>query len=220
MNLSNAWQFKRAPKADRYGHVDLAGGGSDGQCDAAVCILHKEYQYNEVTKLKDIIYVVDLLLAINAKNKVDIKAIQNFLIDLVVERDIPIHTITADQWQSLMFLQTLEASGCFSKVDKLSVDTKLEPYTNLATMLEQGQVKVGRCPKLKKELEALILDKGKVTRTTELKDLADALVGAVWNAQLNYTDVPIYEYTKPELKARVLTYTDYIDSSSEVLCDL
>lgn len=220
MNLNNTWQFKRAPKADRYGHVDLAGGGSDGQCDAAVCILHKEYQYNEVTKLKDIIYVVDLLLAINAKNKVDIKAIQNFLIDLVVERDIPIHTITADQWQSLMFLQTLEASGCFSKVDKLSVDTKLEPYTNLATMLEQGQVKVGRCPKLKKELEALILDKGKVTRTTELKDLADALVGAVWNAQLNYTDVPIYEYTKPELKARVLTYTDYIDSSSELLCDL
>lgn len=220
MNLNNTWQFKRAPKADRYGHVDLAGGGSDGQCDAAVCILHKEYQYNEVTKLKDIIYVVDLLLAINAKNKVDIKAIQNFLIDLVVERNIPIHTITADQWQSLMFLQTLEASGCFSKVDKLSVDTKLEPYTNLATMLEQGQVKVGSCPKLKKELEALILDKGKVTRTTELKDLADALVGAVWNAQLNYTDVPIYEYTKPELKARVLTYTDYIDSSSELLCDL
>lgn len=220
MNLSNTWQFKRAPKADRYGHVDLAGGGSDGQCDAAVCILHKEYQYNEVTKLKDIIYVVDLLLAINAKNKVDIKAIQNFLIDLVVEKDIPIHTITADQWQSLMFLQTLEASGCFSKVDRLSVDTKLEPYTNLATMLEQGQVKVGRCPKLKKELEALILDKGKVTRTTELKDLADALVGAVWNAQLNYTDVPIYEYTKPECKARVFTYTDYIDSSSELLCDL
>lgn len=220
MNLNNTWQFKRAPKADRYGHVDLAGGGSDGQCDAAVCILHKEYQYNEVTKLKDIIYVVDLLLAINAKNKVDIKAIQNFLIDLVVERNIPIHTITADQWQSLMFLQTLEASGCFSKVDKLSVDTKLEPYTNLATMLEQGQVKVGSCPKLKKELEALILDKGKVTRTTELKDLADALVGAVWNAQLNYTDVPIYEYTKPELKARVLTYTDYIDSSSEILLDL
>jgi hypothetical protein len=220
MNLNNTWQFKRAPKADRYGHVDLAGGGSDGQCDAAVCILHKEYQYNEVTKLKDIIYVVDLLLAINAKNKVDIKAIQNFLIDLVVERNIPIHTITADQWQSLMFLQTLEASGCFSKVDKLSVDTKLEPYTNLATMLEQGQVKVGSCPKLKKELEALILDKGKVTRTTELKDLADALVGAVWNAQLNYTDVPIYEYTKPELKTRVLTYTDYIDSSSELLCDL
>lgn len=220
MNLNNTWQFKRAPKADRYGHVDLAGGGSDGQCDAAVCILHKEYQYNEVTKLKDIIYVVDLLLAINAKNKVDIKAIQNFLIDLVVERDIPIHTITADQWQSLMFLQTLEASGCFSKVDKLSVDTKLEPYTNLATMLEQGQVKVGRCPKLKKELEALILDKGKVTRTTELKDLADALVGAVWNAQLNYTDVPIYEYTKPDHKAKVFTYTDYIDSSSEVLLDL
>lgn len=87
-------------------------------------------------------------------------------------------------------------------------------------MLEQGQVKVGSCPKLKKELEALILDKGKVTRTTELKDLADALVGAVWNAQLNYTDVPIYEYTKPDRKARVFTYTDYIDSSSEILLDL
>ena len=35
------WVFKRAPFAKRYCHVDLAGGGDSGQCDAGICIGHK-----------------------------------------------------------------------------------------------------------------------------------------------------------------------------------
>lgn len=168
--INDRWQFKRAPMALRYCHVDLSGGGSEGQCDTGLCVLHKEWRINPNTKEKEIVYVVDLQLFINAKNKVDIHAIQTFLTNLVIEKNIPVHTVSFDQYNSLMIMQQLEASGCFVNVEKVSVDIKLEPYTNVATLMEKGQVKIGRAPKLKKELEALVIDKGKVTRTTELKD--------------------------------------------------
>lgn len=215
-NLNSKWQFKRAPKAERFCHIDLAGGGSNGQCDAAVCILHKEWQINETTHEKDTVYIVDLLLAINAKNKIDIRAIQNLCIDLVVEKNIPIHTISADQWNSLIMLQTFEASSCFTKVEKLSVDTKLEPYTNASSLIELGHVKVGICPKLKRELEALILDKNKVTRTTELKDMADALVGAIYNAQLAYQQVPVYQYSNAAQKTAI-SYLDFLEKGENLI---
>lgn len=215
-NLNGKWQFKRAPKAERFCHIDLAGGGSNGQCDAALCILHKEWQINETTHEKETVYIIDLLLAINAKNKIDIRAIQNLCIDLVVEKNIPIHTISADQWNSLIMLQTFEASNCFTKVEKLSVDTKLEPYTNASSLIELGHVKVGICPKLKKELEALVLDKNKVTRTTELKDMADALVGAIYNAQLAYQQVPTYQYSNAAQKT-ALSYLDFLEKGENLI---
>ena len=212
LDVNNRWSFTRAPKALRYGHVDLADGGGDGShCDAAVCILHKEYKINEITKQKDIVYIVDLLLAINAKTKVDIEAIQTFLIELVTKRNIPIHTISADQWQSRLFLQNLDKSACFTKVDEVSVDKKPEPYENTARLVEQGLIKIGTCPKLRKELEALVYEKGKIVRTVELKDMADALTGAIWNAQMNYYDVPTYEYTQKNI-TKELTYNDLLNS--------
>ena len=217
-DLNGKWQFKRAPKAQRYGHCDLASGGNEGQCDASICILHKEWQYNEITRQKDTIYVVDLLLFINAKNKIDLHAIQNFLIDLVTEKNISIHTISSDQWNGEIFLQALEASGCFTEVKKVSVDNKLEPYINYANLIEAGQVKIGKCPKLKKELEALILVKGKVTRTTELKDGADSSCGAIYNAQMNYNDTPIYEY-KDKIEIKNNLYESMIDLNNEDLID-
>lgn len=217
-NINGKYLFKRAPNALRYVHCDLAGSGSDGQCDASVCILHKEWRKNEITGLNDTIYVVDLLLFINAKNKVDIHSIQQFLLDLVAERDMPIHTVSADQWQSLMFLQSLDKSGYFTNVKQLSVDIKLEPYNNAATLMELGQVKTGRCPKLIKELEALVLNKGKVERTTELKDGCDAIVGAIYNAQLNYSDFPQYEYKNNSVQEKfTLNYDSYISNSEELV---
>lgn len=190
---------KIGPKRNRNGlfycHVDLAAGG-DGKCDAAVCILHKEWQYNEITNQKETIYVVDLSLTVNAKNKIDIYAIQNLLTNLVTDYHMNIHTVSSDQWNGVIFQQGLEASGCFTKVANVSVDKKLEPYLNLARLIEGGFIKVGACPKLKKELESLILLNGKITRTTEKKDACDVLAGAVYNAQMNYTDLPNLQYVK------------------------
>ena len=215
------WVFKRAPFAKRYCHVDLAGGGDSGQCDAGICIGHKEWHYNESKKENETIYVVDLLIAVNARNKIDIHSIETFLTNLVIEKNMPIHTVSTDQWNGEIFQQNLAKSGCFEVVNKVSVDVKLEPYTNASALIELGQVKVGTCPKLKKELSALIFDKGKVTRTTELKDLADVLVGFIYNAQLNYADFPQYEYADTKnIKEKVNDYTNFIDQSSEELFDL
>ena len=215
------WVFKRAPFAKRYCHVDLAGGGDSGQCDAGICIGHKEWHYNESKKENETIYVVDLLIAVNARNKIDIHSIETFLTNLVIEKNMPIHTVSSDQWNGEIFQQNLAKSGCFEVVNKVSVDVKLEPYTNASALIELGQVKVGTCPKLKKELSALIFDKGKVTRTTELKDLADVLVGFIYNAQLNYADFPQYEYADTKnIKEKVNDYTNFIDQSSEELFDL
>ena len=183
--LRGHWQFKRAPNAERYCHVDLSGSGQDGQCDTGLCICHKEYEINSITGQKDTIYVVDMLLFISAKNKVDIQAIQQFLINLVADKQVLMNTVSFDQWQSLLITQNLEKSGCFKEVKQLSVDAKLEPYTNAALLIESGKVKVGPCAKLKRELEALIFDKNKVTRTVELKDGCAALVGAIYNGQFN-----------------------------------
>lgn len=219
-NLQDKWQFVRAPLAERYVHLDLSGGGSGGQCDSGICVLHKEWEKNEKTGQEDVIFVVDLLLAINAKNKIDLQAIQNLITKLVTERNIPIHTVSADQYQSLIMLQAFEMSGCFQTVEKVSVDTKPEPYLNAARLIESGKVKVGTCPKLIKELEALIWQKGKVTRTTELKDLADALVGAIYDAQLNYNDIPQVMYTDSKTTQKAFEYTDLIDTTIQELDDI
>ena len=218
--ISGQWQFKRAPKAERFIHLDLATGG-ENHCDAGLCMLHKESQVDENTGITNTIYVVDLLLAINAKTKIDLTSIQKFILDLVTIKQIPIHTVTADQYQSEILLQQLTLSGYFTKVNKLSVDIKLEPYMNLASLIEKGQIKIGKCPKLKKELEALVIEKNKVTRTTELKDLADALTGAVWNAQVAYDILPVYNYVsiKKEIN-NTINYDKYIDINKEYLLSL
>lgn len=219
-DLGDKWRFKRAPTALRYCHIDLSGGGSEGQCDSGVCVLHKEWQLNPMTNQKDTLYVVDLLLAINAKNKIDLQAIQNLMINLVIDRGANIHTISCDQYQSTLILQSFETSGCFTKVEKVSVDTKPEPYLNCSRLVESGKVKIGICPKLIKELEALVWQKGKVTRTTELKDLADVLTGAIYNAQLNYSDVPTTEYISSGMSMKKQTIEDLIDPSKEIAITL
>lgn len=209
--------LKRAPNAPRYVHNDLADAG--GRCDAGLSMIHKEYRINPITNEKETIYVTDFIIYVNAKTKIDLDAITKFYIDLVQKGNVNIHTISADQYQSSLSLQMWEKSGCFTKVEKVSVDRTLEPYTNMARLMESGKIKTGRCPKLIKELEALVIDKGKVTRTTELKDGPDSICGGIYNAQKNYYDIPQYEYIENEFTTttKFRTYDDLIDTTKEVL---
>ena len=41
----------------------------------------------------------------------------------------------------MLITQNLSKSGCFKEVKQLSVDAKLEPYTNAALLIESGKVK-------------------------------------------------------------------------------
>ena len=215
--LKGEYRLKRYPTADRYMHFDLS---SSGECDTGICMLHKEYKINEITREKETMYVIDFIIYVTAKNMTDLEAVQNFAMELVTRGHVPIHTISCDQFQSQTTLNTWEQSGYFQKVEKVSVDIKLDPYLNAAALIEGGKVKIGRCDKLKKELETLVIDKGKVTRTTELKDGADVLCGAIYNAQMNYTDVPQNEYFT-EIKVESDTdYNLFIDAEQEELVDL
>lgn len=207
-------ELSRAPNALRYCHCDLSTSG--GQCDTGICMLHKEWKLNPITRQKDTIYVIDILLYITAKNKIDLNAVQKLMTDLVTEYKYPIHTISTDQYQSELMRQNWIGTKCFKKVAKVSVDAKLEPYTNAAGLIEDGKVKVGKCPKLIKELEALVIQGGKVERTTELKDLADAIVGAIYDAQSNYDDFPQYEY-KDEFNFNKTDYVQHFEELGQTL---
>jgi hypothetical protein len=207
-------ELSRAPNALRYCHCDLSTSG--GQCDTGICMLHKEWKLNPITRQKDTIYVVDMLLYITAKNKIDLNAVQKLMTDLVTEYKYPIHTISTDQYQSELMRQNWIGTKCFKKVAKVSVDAKLEPYTNAAGLIEDGKVKVGKCPKLIRELEALVIQGGKVERTTELKDLADAIVGAIYDAQSNYDDFPQYEY-KDTLNPNKTDYAQHFEELGQML---
>ena len=214
----DAMFLKRAPNALRYIHCDLSTVG--GECDTGICMLHKEYKINEFTNEKEVIFVVDFILYVIAKNKIDLDAVQNFALDLVKHGNVPVHTISCDQYQSALILNNWEASGCFEKVEKVSVDIKLEPYMNASNLIEAGKVKVGQCDKLKRELETLVLEKGKITKTTELKDGADALVAAIYNAQLNYTDTPVVEYFTEALYKKSIKYESLINEEQQELIDI
>ena len=213
-DLSGKYYMKRCPQALRYVGIDLSTSGN--QCDTGLCMLHKEWNINPDTQEKETIYVVDFIVYGVAKNRIDLNAIQNLFIDLVKERNVPIYLITADQYQSALMLNNFETSKCFTKVEKLSVDKTLEPYTSLASLIELGRVKVGQCDKLKRELEALIIENGKVTRTTELKDMADCLTQAVYSAQLNYKDEPTYQFIPYELQKekKKIKYEELIDENN------
>lgn len=215
--LKDEWRLKRYPNAFRYMHFDLS---STGECDTGICMLHKEYKINELTREKETIYVTDFIIYVTAKNTTDLEAVQNFAMELVTRGHIPVHTISCDQFQSQVVLNNWESCGYFNKVEKVSVDVKLDPYLNAAALIESGKIKVGQCEKLKKELEALVIDKGKVTRTTQLKDGCDALVGAIFNAQMNYTDVPQSEYYTELPDEKRVDYNKFIDTEQEELMDL
>lgn len=216
-SLKDEYRLKRYPTALRYMHFDLS---STGECDTGICMMHKEFKINEITREKETIYVTDFIIYVTAKNMTDLEAVQNFAMELVTRGHVPIHTISCDQFQSALTLNTWEQSKLFDKVEKVSVDVKLDPYLNAATLIENGKVKVGQCEKLRKELEALVIDKGKVTRTTQLKDGADVLVGSIFNAQMNYNDIPQNEYYTELPINKEIDYTTLIDTEQEELIDL
>lgn len=212
-DLDGKYYLKRAPKAERYVHCDLS---STGDCDTGLSMCHKEYRLNKQTNEKETLYVLDFIMAVSAKTTIDLEAVEKFYQDLVVKGNVSINTISADQYQSEVIRQNWEKSGLFGKVSKESVDIKLEPYINASNLVTLGQVKCGKCDKLKKELETLIFNKGKVEKTTELKDMADALTGAIYNAQMNYYDVPLYDYEATNNPNNTEDYSNLISSNETI----
>jgi len=212
--LDGKYYLRNGAKVDHYAHCDLS---SSGECDTGLSLGHKEYIINPITNEKETIYILDFIIALSAKTTIDLECVQKFYEDLVLKGNVVINTISCDQYQSEIVRQTWENSGYFKNVEKVSVDLKLEPYINAANLISTGHVKTGKCPKLKKELETLMFSKGKVEKTVELKDMADSLVGCIYNAQLNYNDQPTVQYITDDKFVNKITPEMLINEKFETL---
>ena len=67
-SLKDEYRLKRYPAALRYMHFDLS---STGECDTGICMMHKEFKINEITREKETIYVTDFIIYVTAKNMTD-----------------------------------------------------------------------------------------------------------------------------------------------------
>lgn len=173
-------RLSRYPDAPRYVHLDLAE-----TTEAGIAIVHKEMDADTA----HVVYVCDLVAYITSPDRIDLEAIQNLLIQLHRECGVFFGEISADQYQSTNMRQVLEKERVAAKVSYQSVVTTPDAYLNLATLVSGGAVRLGPCPKLQAQLESLYLSKNKIYTRTR-KDMADALAGAVRNAQRAVKDYP------------------------------
>ena len=183
------WRLRRYPGALRHSHLDLGDTGEGG-----ITILHKEVGLNPDGKTGRIIYVVDFCIRLVSPNRISLDHVRDFMFDLRDYYGISFATITADQYQSTQMLQKFEAVNFASfRNGRLSVDTNRQQYDTLSSTIAQDNLKIGRLGILKKQLESIYFENNK-PRSTGRKDVADSLVGAIFNASTNPGDVPSQVY--------------------------
>ncbi|RTK94091.1 MAG: hypothetical protein EKK61_00125, partial [Rickettsiales bacterium] len=91
-DFSGSKLLKRASRAKRYSHIDLAiVTGST----AAISVCHKE-----IGQGNSIMYVVDFIIKITTTDVIKIEKVYELFLDLKYKANIQFKTITADQYQS------------------------------------------------------------------------------------------------------------------------
>lgn len=192
-----AWEPKINPTAPRHVHLDL----SKNQDCTGLCVSHVA-GFRSVKRLGvdeneyAPVIIVDFVLKVQAPTAGDI--IYSEIRKLIYEfsrHGFFIKMISADQFQSLSVLQTLESQGYKTKL--VSVD-RHGPYEALKLAMYEGRLKFYNYPPLLKELRELQKNwkTGKVDHpeVNGSKDAADALAGTVATlaeAQYGVTDRPI-----------------------------
>lgn len=189
----NGLSLARYPTALRYCHCDLASSGAAG-----ISLVHKELSSNG-----DILYVVDFFCRITSPDKIDFGLVDNFLIDLKEICNIKIKTLTADQYQSVSTLQTMDKNNIAENVKKLSVDKDTIPYNTLSNVISQDCLRIGELGELENELNRIYFDKGKpYADKGDRKDIADSLCGSVFNAVQEASDFPIHIYENYNISSK------------------
>ena len=182
------YRFRRYPGAPRYGHADLAAVSSAG-----LAIIHKELSITG-----KVLYVADLIIRISSPNRVNLDAVREFIIDLRDYYGLSFHSMTADQYQSEQLLQKLTSITFATEVEVRSVVKDRIPYDTLSAIVAQDSLKTGPLRDLWGELEGVYFNEKNRPVKQYIDgshgDLADALVGAVYNAVLNPLDVPVNIY--------------------------
>jgi len=158
---------ERHANAQYYVHLDL----SRGVVDCAGITLGHTYRVLDKTKI-----YIDLMLQIRSPladdegpKEIDLTSILNFVIDILFKKlKFPIVKITADGWNSKLFLNICEQHGIEAEVISLEKDTV--PYDTLKDFLYNEDINLYLYPPVVRELTELILtDKKKIDHPRKSK---------------------------------------------------
>lgn len=176
-------RLARYPNAPRYIHIDLAE-----TAEAGISMGHKEVGQDGRT-----VYVTDFTAVITSPTRIDLEAIENLVIDLRKTCGVALHTVSSDQFQSTAMRQTFERHQVAKNIKLVSVDRTADAYIRLAKLIHHRSFAVGRCPKLKAQLQGIMIENNKPV-TEGRKDMADSVAGWVFCAINAIEDQPVYPF--------------------------
>ena len=192
--LSRYWD------APRYCHLDLAVTS-----EAGISVCHKE-----LTQEGRVVYVYDFICWVTADTRIDFLRIYDLFVDLKTKAQVNFEIISADQFQSTQIRQMLEKQKIATQVNYLSVDRTATAYDLLSKAVHKNEIKVGKCPYLKKQLENIGIDRTKNhVYTVERKDIADSFCGSYFNAFSNSNDIPTNLFKDQVSRNVVVDLTKY-----------
>jgi hypothetical protein len=170
----------------RYAHIDLATQSFAG---IAVCHLggHRSVQglvsNGRPFSESRLIVEYDFILAITPgrTKPINFEKIQNFFLWLKSECGFRFGLVTADQFQSEMPLQMLEARSIAT--GKLSIDRDKTAYTQWRAAFEEQRIRLALNQRMYREASQLLeKDKKYDHPPNGTKDVSDACAGAYLNA--------------------------------------
>ena len=188
----NGTRLTRYPDVLRYMHWDLADTG-----EAGVAMVHKEFSRD----LNKPIFVLDFGAKIISPNRISFENVEKFGQALVDDLGINIHKLSADQYQSVSFLQKMELELVAREVERYSVDRTTIPYNVFSNIVSENSFRCGPMGELKVQLDNVYFHKGKPYSQIR-KDIADAACGAVNHAAENINDIPqnVFEIDKIDVR--------------------
>ena len=206
------FEFYRAPYEKRWIAIDLSEIGDI----ASISCVHPE-----LDKYGQIIIVADFTIAIVPdKERINLLAIEKFIIDLKYIGRMNIVSISYDRYQSSSSIQNLKREN-FEKVGLFSVDLDTSPYYVFTSWIMNERIKAGRNIFLKnnlKSIQEVKLDSGK-KKVDHLigkvvyddggdwnlslmgfngKDVSDSFCSAAFQCINEFQGTPRYQYEEDE----------------------
>ena len=198
------WQPKWFPERPRFVHIDLgltndrAGVAMGCCCGVDTQVRKVESEDGKIELLPERVPIVwyDFLLSVEAPpfGQIQFSDIRAVLYALV-KHGFRLQKVSYDSFGSISEIQELMRKGY--DVEKLSVDTSMDPYLYFRSALQERRAKYYEHPILLKE--AVQLEHNKIRKKVDhpsyaggSKDLADAAAGvAHWVHQLGMSSPPV-----------------------------
>jgi hypothetical protein len=166
----NSTVLYRAPREPRIIALDSAHSVKGDLY--GFCMGHGEWS----RLLETTMVIIDLCFPVlPGDDGINLAALEAFVIDLKTIGDVPITRVNMDTFQSQQTKQNLKRVNIDAQI--LSVDTSLNPYMSLLTMLLSGTIKAGKNIFLKNNLTSL-----ERIRKENGKEMIDHKKGVTYNS--------------------------------------